>query len=182
MSLKGPIAVKAVAWQPDVETADGAVQRLAERAARNRRGGEEAGRAALPRSSYRRLKDLRRADIEPRSQAGHRLFGENRVQEAKGKWPALRDTLSRTSSCTSSARCSRTRRRRPSSCSTPSTPSTGPRSPRPSPTRWQRQGKRLQLFIQVNTGEEPQKAGVMPREPPALAAPCRDELGSRSPA
>ena len=28
----------------------------------------------------------------------------------------------------------------------------------------QRQGKRLELFIQVNTGEEPQKAGVLPRE------------------
>ena len=40
----------------------------------------------------------------------------------------------------------------------------------------QRQGKRLELFIQVNTGEEPQKAGVLPAELPALAALCREEL------
>jgi hypothetical protein len=39
-----------------------------------------------------------------------------------------------------------------------------------------RQDKRLELFIQVNTGEEPQKAGVVPAELPALAALCRDEL------
>ena len=39
-----------------------------------------------------------------------------------------------------------------------------------------KQGKRLELFIQVNTGEEPQKAGVIPAELPALVALCRDEL------
>ncbi len=39
-----------------------------------------------------------------------------------------------------------------------------------------RQGKRLELFIQVNTGAEPQKAGVLAAELPALAALCRDEL------
>jgi uncharacterized pyridoxal phosphate-containing UPF0001 family protein len=38
------------------------------------------------------------------------------------------------------------------------------------------QGKRLELFVQVNTGEEPQKAGVMPQETAAFAALCRDEL------
>ena len=38
------------------------------------------------------------------------------------------------------------------------------------------QGKRLELFIQVNTGEEPQKAGILPKEAAAFAALCRDEL------
>ena len=39
-----------------------------------------------------------------------------------------------------------------------------------------RQGRRLQLFIEVNTGEEPQKAGVMPKEAAALLRLCREEL------
>ena len=39
-----------------------------------------------------------------------------------------------------------------------------------------RQGKSLQLFIEVNTGEEPQKAGVMPKEAAALLRLCREEL------
>ena len=39
-----------------------------------------------------------------------------------------------------------------------------------------RQGKRLKLFIEVNTGEEPQKAGVMPKEAAGLLRLCREEL------
>ena len=40
-----------------------------------------------------------------------------------------------------------------------------------------RQGRRLQLFIEVNTGEEPQKAGVMPKEAAGLLRLCCEELG-----
>jgi len=40
-----------------------------------------------------------------------------------------------------------------------------------------RQGRRLQLFIQVNTGEEPQKAGVAPGEVGTLLRTCREDLG-----
>jgi pyridoxal phosphate enzyme (YggS family) len=40
----------------------------------------------------------------------------------------------------------------------------------------QAQGRCLQLFVQVNTGEEPQKAGVPPRETPAFLDLCRTEL------
>jgi uncharacterized pyridoxal phosphate-containing UPF0001 family protein len=39
-----------------------------------------------------------------------------------------------------------------------------------------RQGRRPGCFVQVNTGEEPQKAGVAPREASAFVALCRDEL------
>lgn len=39
-----------------------------------------------------------------------------------------------------------------------------------------RASKRLKLFVQVNTGEEPQKAGVMPKEAAAFVAMCREEL------
>ncbi len=37
--------------------------------------------------------------IEPVIAAGHRAFGENRVQEAKGKWPALKSRLAPASRC-----------------------------------------------------------------------------------
>ena len=40
-----------------------------------------------------------------------------------------------------------------------------------------RQGRRLELFIQVNTGAEPQKAGVAPGETAALLGHCREDLG-----
>jgi hypothetical protein len=38
------------------------------------------------------------------------------------------------------------------------------------------QGRRPKLFIEVNTGEEPQKAGVLPKEVPALLSLCREDL------
>ncbi|MFK4985414.1 alanine racemase, partial [Klebsiella pneumoniae] len=39
-----------------------------------------------------------------------------------------------------------------------------------------RQSKSMKLFIQVNTGEEPQKAGVLPKEAEALVRLCREQL------
>ena len=40
-----------------------------------------------------------------------------------------------------------------------------------------KQGRRLQLFVEVNTGEEPQKAGVLPRDAAELVRHCREDLG-----
>jgi uncharacterized pyridoxal phosphate-containing UPF0001 family protein len=42
-----------------------------------------------------------------------------------------------------------------------------------------RQGRTPSLFVQVNTGEEGQKAGVSPAETPGFVARCRDEHGLR---
>ena len=39
-----------------------------------------------------------------------------------------------------------------------------------------KQGRRLDLFVQVNTGEEPQKAGIAPKQTAAFVAMCRNEL------
>ena len=50
------------------------------------------------------------------------------------------------------------------------------RSPRRVAEEMAKQGRRLQLFVQVNTGEEPQKAGVMPSEADGFVDFCRDEL------
>jgi PLP dependent protein len=114
--------------------------------------------------------------ITPVLAAGQRVFGENRVQEAKGKWPALRadhrdlelhlvgplqtnkageavalfdviETIDREKLARAVAK------------------------------EMERQQRRPRLFIQVNTGEEPQKAGVSVADADGLVALCRSELG-----
>jgi pyridoxal phosphate enzyme (YggS family) len=115
------------------------------------------------------------ADIVPVLDAGHRLFGENRVQEAKTKWPALRDRYpdiglhligplqsnkARDAVALFDAIHSIDR----------------PKIAEAIAQEMAKQARRLELFIQVNTGEEAQKAGVMPRETAGLLALCREKL------
>ncbi|MCO5132661.1 MAG: YggS family pyridoxal phosphate-dependent enzyme [Xanthobacteraceae bacterium] len=114
--------------------------------------------------------------IAPVIAAGQRVFGENRVQEAKGKWPALMaatpgialhligplqsnkareavalfdaiHSVDRDSLCEALAK------------------------------EFSRQPRRPELFVQINTGEEPQKAGVAPQDADAFIARCRDVHG-----
>lgn len=114
--------------------------------------------------------------IEPLLAAGHRLFGENRVQEAKTKWPELRarypdvdlhligplqtnkvrdalklfdviETLDREHLAEAIAAESA------------------------------KLGKRPKLFVEVNTGAEPQKAGLLPAEADAFITRCRQVHG-----
>src|SRR6202140_1725288 len=114
--------------------------------------------------------------IAPVIEAGQRVFGENRVQEAKAKWPGLMSaypgialhligplqsnkakeavalfdaihSIDRPSICEALAKEIDSQKRRP------------------------------QLFVQLNTGEEPQKAGVAPAEADGFIASCRDKYG-----
>ena len=114
--------------------------------------------------------------IAPVIEAGQRVFGENRVQEAKAKWPGLMSaypgialhligplqsnkakeavalfdaihSVDRPSICEALAKEIESQKRRP------------------------------QLFVQLNTGEEPQKAGVAPGDADAFIAGCRDKYG-----
>jgi pyridoxal phosphate enzyme (YggS family) len=109
-------------------------------------------------------------------EGGQRVFGENRVQEAKTKWPGLMSaypgialhligplqsnkakeavalfgaihSVDRPSICEALAREIGSQKHRP------------------------------QLFVQINTGEEPQKAGIAPAEADAFIASCRDKYG-----
>jgi pyridoxal phosphate enzyme (YggS family) len=115
-------------------------------------------------------------DIEPVLAAGQRVFGENRVQEAKGKWPPLRErypdvelhligplqsnkakeavalfdvihTVDRESLCAAIAK------------------------------EIERQGRRPRLLVEVNTGAEAQKAGVLPQDTDAFLRSCRETYG-----
>ncbi len=114
--------------------------------------------------------------IRPVIAAGQRHFGENRVQEAYAKWPELRvetpgivlhligplqsnkakDAVSLFDAIHSIDR---------------------EKIARAVAAEMKKQGKTLQLFVQVNTGEEPQKAGVAPRDAVAFVKMCRQELG-----
>ena len=114
--------------------------------------------------------------ITPVIESGQRVFGENRVQEAKAKWPALMQTypdiglhligplqsnkakeavalfdaihsVDRSSICQALAK------------------------------EIEIQKKCPELFVQINTGEEPQKAGVAPGEADAFIAACREKYG-----
>src|ERR1700732_4483086 len=114
--------------------------------------------------------------IVPVIDAGARVFGENRVQEAKAKWPGLMSaypgialhligplqsnkakeavalfdavhSVDRPSICEALAKEIDSQKRQP------------------------------QLFVQLNTGEEPQKAGVAPADADGFIASCRDKYG-----
>jgi PLP dependent protein len=113
--------------------------------------------------------------IVPVLHAGQRRFGENRVQEAKAKWPALKAEFPEVElHLIGPLQSNKTKEAVELFDAIHSIDRE--KIARAVAEEMQRQGKRLSLFIQVNTGAEPQKAGVLPREAPALVALCRDEL------
>ncbi len=113
--------------------------------------------------------------IRPIIDAGQRIFGENRVQEAERKWPPLRAEYpdiklhligplqsNKAKEAVAFFDAIHTIDREKIAHAVAADMA--------------KQGRALELFVQVNTGEEPQKAGVLPREAAAFVALCRDEL------
>lgn len=113
--------------------------------------------------------------IQPVIDCGQRVFGENRVQEAQGKWPALTEKTpdielhligplqsNKAADAVAlfdvieSVDREKIARALADECG--------------------KQGKALRFYVQVNTGLEPQKAGLDPRETAAFVKLCRDEL------
>ncbi len=114
--------------------------------------------------------------IEPVIAAGQRVFGENRVQEAKAKWPALigrhpglelhlvgalqsnkaREAVALFDAIHSLDRVSLAEALA---------------------KEMLRQARRPMLFVEINTGAEPQKAGIEPQDADAFLAACRDRYG-----
>ena len=114
--------------------------------------------------------------IQPVIAAGQRVFGENRVQEAKAKWPALmaaqpgivlhligplQSNKAKEAVALFDAIHSVDR---PSICEALAKEIAA-------------QGRSPELFVQLNTGEEPQKAGIAPSDADAFIARCRDGYG-----
>ena len=109
-------------------------------------------------------------------EAGQRVFGENRVQEAEQKWPELRKEYpdarihligplqtNKVKHAVATFDVIETLDRE--------------KLARALAKEFAQSGKALECYIQVNTGAEPQKAGVMPQEVDAFVELCRGELG-----
>ena len=159
-----------------VDSAEGIADRLAAVKAQIAAAAAAAGRDPREVRLVAVAKTHGAEAVEAALVAGQRLFGENRVQEAQGKYPALKqrfpdlmlhligplqtnkvkeavalfdaiESVDRVKLADALAK------------------------------EMARAGRRPQCFVQVNTGEEPQKAGIPPREADAFVAYCRDELG-----
>src|ERR1700709_1539108 len=114
--------------------------------------------------------------IAPVIEAGQRVFGENRVQEAKAKWPGLISTYPGIALHLIGPLQSNKAKEavalfdaihsvdRPSICEALA-------------KEIDRQQRAPQLFVQLNTGEEPQKAGIAPDEADAFIGSCCDKYG-----
>jgi PLP dependent protein len=110
--------------------------------------------------------------IEPVIAAGQRVFGENRIQEADAKWPPLRERYHNLElHLVGSLQSNKVKEAvglfdaihsvdRPSLCTALA-------------REIQKKGRSPLLFVQVNTGAEPQKAGVLPELADAFVAACR---------
>ncbi len=107
---------------------------------------------------------------------GHRIFGENRVQEAAGKWPAFRGRYSGIElHLVGPLQTNKVRQALELFDVIHSVDRD--RLARKLAEGFAETGRPLPCFIQVNTGEEPQKAGCLPAEADAFVARCRDEYG-----
>ena len=107
---------------------------------------------------------------------GQRCFGENRVQEAVSKWPALKERHPDIELHLIGPLQSNKVREAVALFDVIETVDR-PKLARALAEEMTRSGRRPRLFVQVNTGEEPQKAGVIPGEAEAFIALCRETFG-----
>lgn len=134
--------------------------------------GREEGRCALMAVTKTQPVEAIRAALE----AGHRLFGENKVQEAQAHWAALKEEgrfpglrlhmigplqTNKAGDAVSLFDCIESIDR--------------PKLVQALAQEMRKQGRDIPCYIQVNTGEEPQKAGVLPQDLEALLAQCGAE-------
>lgn len=103
---------------------------------------------------------------------GHRVFGENRVQEAAGRWPALQERYSGIIlHLIGPLQSNKTRQAMEMFQAIHSVDR--PKIAQAIARLAQEMGHCPDLFVQVNTGEEPQKAGVLPGDVDGFLADCR---------
>ena len=110
--------------------------------------------------------------IAPVIAAGQRLFGENRVQEAKAKWPALRAGVPDLELHLIGPLQTNKVREAMALFDVIETLDR-PRLAEALAAERDRGGRSPRFFVQVNTGAEPQKAGVLPEEADGFVARCR---------
>lgn len=108
--------------------------------------------------------------------AGHRVFGENRLQEAEAKWPGLKAEFPDARLHLVGA-LQRNKVRGAVALFDAIETVDRPKLARALADEMERTGRRPDCFVQVNTGEEVQKSGINPTEADAFIATCRDEFG-----
>lgn len=136
----------------------------------------EAGRPVSDITLVAVSKTFEPAAIEPVIAAGQRVFGENRVQESKAKWPELKSRFAgitlhligplqsnKAAEAVALFDCIQSLDRE--------------KLARVLADEIQRQGRAPDLFVEINTGEEEQKAGIRPKEADRFIASCRDTYG-----
>jgi PLP dependent protein len=167
--------LKARALQPSKKT-ETSLDRLATVRTRIARTARDAGRDPQEVTLVCVSKTFGASDITPVIEAGERVFGENRVQEALEKWPPLKashpglelhligplqsnkaheavlffdviETVDRDKIAKTLA------------------------------SEIQKTARHPRLYVQVNTGAEPQKAGILPQEADRFIASCRTDYG-----
>ena len=114
--------------------------------------------------------------IEPVIAAGQRVFGENRVQEAKAKWPSLRAAHPDIALHLIGPLQSNKAKEAVAlfhAIHAVDRPSVAEALAK----EIAKQGRHPTLFVEVNTGEEPQKAGVLPQDADAFIKTCRETYG-----
>jgi PLP dependent protein len=114
--------------------------------------------------------------IAPALAVGHRIFGENRVQESKSKWPELRERFSGVELHLIGPLQSNKAREAVELFDVIETVDR-PKIAETLAAEMARAGKTLKLFVEINTGAEPQKAGILPGDADAFLKHCRESLG-----
>ena len=146
---------------------------LARLRARLREVARDAGRPADAAALVAIAKTHPAAAVEPALAAGQRLFGENRVQEAAAKWPALKRRYADVELHLVGPLQTNKAREAVALFDVVETVDR-PRLARILARECAAQGRRVECFVQVNTGAEPQKSGVAPGAADAFIAACRD--------
>ncbi|MBZ9893038.1 YggS family pyridoxal phosphate-dependent enzyme [Mesorhizobium sp. BR1-1-6] len=141
-------------------------------AAAEREARRDAGAVTLVAVS----KTFDAADIRPVIEAGQRVFGENRVQEAQGKWPALKEAFPDVELHLIGPLQSNKAREAVALFDVIETVDREKIAAELA-KEIARQGRAPKLYVQVNTGSEPQKAGIEPRDAVTFVARCRDVHG-----
>lgn len=115
-------------------------------------------------------------EITPVLEAGQRIYGENRVQEAQGKWPALKARYPDVELHLIGPLQSNKAAEAVALFDVIETVDRE-KIARALKQEMDRQQRSLRLYVQVNTGLEPQKAGIAPDDTAAFVDLCRDDLG-----
>ncbi len=137
---------------------------------------QAAGRAPETVTLIAVSKTFEGPEIIPVIEAGQRVFGENRVQEAKAKWPALKmrwpDVELHLIGPLQSNKAAEAVQLFDAIHTVDR-----PKIAEAIGKEMRKQAKALKLFVQVNTGREPQKAGIDPGETDQFLKACRETYG-----